>query len=71
MASISHQITKVEGKVNAIYKQIEGLELEAKNNLKKSHENKGLVKDMYKQRCLLALKKKKQLEQQVKTYSSH
>jgi hypothetical protein len=26
---------------------------------------------MYKQRCLLALKKKKQLEMQVKTYNSH
>lgn len=26
---------------------------------------------MYKQRCMLALKKKKQLETQVKTYNSH
>jgi hypothetical protein len=71
MANISHKITKVEEKVNTIYKQIEGLELEAKNNLKKSQESKGSAKEMYKQRCLLALKKKKQLEQQVKTYNSH
>lgn len=26
---------------------------------------------MYKQRCLVALKKKKQLEMQAKTYNSH
>jgi len=54
-----------------LYKQIEALELEAKNNLKKSQESKGSVKEMYKQRCLMALKKKKALETQVKNYNSH
>ena len=39
--------------------------------MRKSQETKGSAKEMYKQRCMLALKKKKQLETQVKTYNSH
>ena len=44
---------------------MEGLEAEAKNWLSKSKEAKGSARDMYKQKCLMALKKKKQLEQQA------
>jgi hypothetical protein len=40
---------------------MEGLEAEAKNWLSKSKEAKGSARDMYKQKCLMALKKKKQL----------
>lgn len=71
MADFSHKINKVQEKVNDLYKQIQALEQEAKNNLRKSQETKGSAKEMYKQRCMLALKKKKQLETQVKTYNSH
>jgi phage shock protein A len=60
MANISHKITKVEDKLNSIYQQIEAAEQEAKNNLRKSQESKGSAKEMYKQRALIALKKKKQ-----------
>ncbi len=50
---------------------MEALEVEAKNYLAKSKEAKGSAKEMYKQKCLMALKKKKQLEQQAKSYNSH
>ncbi len=71
MANIAQKITKVQEKVNTIYKQIDELQRQAKANLKKSQESKGSAKQMYKQRCLIALKKKKQLEAQAKTYNSH
>ena len=48
---------------------MEVLEQEAKNYLQKSKESKGSAKDMYKNKCLMALKKKKQLEAQVKKYT--
>ena len=53
-----------------MWKQIEGLDVEAKNLLQKSQQAKGSAKNMYKQKCLMALKKKKQLEQQVQKYNS-
>ena len=48
---------------------MEALEAEAKNYLAKSKESKGSVRDMYKNKCLMTLKKKKQLEVQAKKYS--
>jgi len=52
---------KIDEKVTSIYKQIEALEAEAKTFLQKSQHSKGSAKDMYKQKCLMALKKKKAL----------
>ena len=48
---------------------MEALESQAKNYLQKSKESKGSAKEMYKNKCLMALKKKKQLETQVKKYT--
>ena len=44
---------------------MEALDAQAKNYLSKTKESKGSAKDMYKQKCLMALKKKKQLQQQA------
>lgn len=65
------QDMQIQEKVNKIYKQMEALEAEAKAFLQKSKASKGSARDMYKQKCLMALKKKKQLEQQAKSYNSH
>ena len=62
---------QVEGKVNELYKKMEGLEQEAKNYLAKSQQTKGSTREMYKQKALMALKKKKQLMQQANKYNSH
>ena len=61
----------MEGKVNELYKKIEALESEAKGYLEKSQQTKGSTKEMYKQKALMALKKKKQLMQQANKYNSH
>ena len=44
MAHISNKITQIEDKINTLYKQIQGLEKEAKEYLKKSQESKGSAK---------------------------
>jgi uncharacterized protein (DUF3084 family) len=67
MTNISHKINQVEDKISNLFKQCEALEAEAKANLLKSKESKGSAKEMYKQRCLLALKKKKAIEGQIKS----
>ena len=57
--------------MGTLYKQMEALEAEAKGYLHKSQQSKGSAKDMYKQKCLMALKKKKALEQQAKSLNAH
>ena len=44
------------------------LDLEAKDLLEKSKKAKGSAKDMYKQRCVQVLKKRKQYDNQLKGY---
>lgn len=44
------------------------LDAEAKDLLEKSKKSKGSAKDMYKQRCVQVLKKRKQYDNQLKGY---
>ena len=44
------------------------LDAEAKDLLEKSKKSKGSAKDMYKQRCVQVLKKRKQYDKQLKGY---
>jgi hypothetical protein len=61
---------QIDSKVNTLWKQVEAQEAEAKNYLQKSQQSKGTAKEMYKQKAVMALKKKKQIQQQIQKLNS-
>ena len=65
---VQHEITKIEGKLKQIEQTIDKLQAEAKEYLSKAQGVKGAQKDMYKNKALMALNKKKQYEKQMRGY---
>jgi len=54
--------------VRELSETVTKLDAEAKDLLEKSKKSKGSAKDMYKQRCVQVLKKRKQYDNQLKGY---
>jgi hypothetical protein len=61
----------VEDKIRELEHKVNQLHLEAKDFLAKSQASKGTQKEMFKKKALMALNKKKQYENQMKTYMNH
>jgi charged multivesicular body protein 5 len=61
-------VTQLENKVRELSETVTKLDNEAKDLLEKSKKAKGTTKEMYKQRCVNILKKRKQYDNQLKAY---
>ena len=60
----------MENKVRELSETVSLLDNEAKELLEKSKKSKGSAREMYKQRCLMVLKKRKMYDNQLKNYMS-